>query len=67
MTTGGRAELPEFCSNLTIFGYQADLARERERHLPTARAVQIPKYGQIRTQSRLFVLREPSSNDVPVV
>jgi len=32
----------------------ADLARERDRHLTTARAVQIPKYGQIRTESRLF-------------
>ena len=33
---------------------QAGLARERERHLTTARAEQIPKYGQIRTESRLF-------------
>ena len=32
----------------------AVLARERERHLTTTRSEQIPKYGQIRTESRLF-------------
>jgi len=31
---------------------KADLARERERHLTTARAVQIPKYGQMATAGR---------------
>ena len=35
-------------------GPLADLARARERHLTTARAEQVPKYGQIRTESRLF-------------
>ena len=35
----------------TVFHY-ADLARERERHLTTARAVQIPKYGQMTTAGR---------------
>ena len=39
--------------------HQADLAIERERHLTTARAVQIPKYGQNKMESRL--LRAPSS------
>lgn len=28
--------------------------RERERHLTTVLAVQIPNYGQIRTESKLF-------------
>ena len=33
---------------------QADLARQLECHLATARVVQIPKYGQIRLESRLL-------------
>ena len=33
---------------------KADLARERDRHLTKARAIQMPKYGQIRTECRLF-------------
>ena len=37
----------------------ADLAREREHHLTTACTKQIPKYSQIRTESKLF--RMPSS------
>jgi len=32
--------------------YQADLAREQERRLTMARAVQIPKYGQMTTAGR---------------
>ena len=35
------------------------VSKERKRHLTTARAQQIPKYDQIRTESRLF--RTPSS------
>ena len=35
-----------------------NLAREQERRFTTARAVQMPKYGQSRTESRL--LRAPS-------
>ena len=34
----------------------ADLAREWNCHLMMAHAVQIPKYGQIRTKSRLFCM-----------
>ena len=34
----------------------------RERHLTTAPAVQIPKYDQMRAESRL-----PSSSDAPVL
>ena len=45
----------------------ADLARERERHLTTARAEQIPKYGQIRTESRLLPRALQLSSDVPVL
>ena len=41
---------------------KADLARESEHHLTTARAVQIPKYSQIGTESRLFCA--PSSRHV---
>ena len=41
-------------TNRSSTSNQADLARQREPHLTTARAVQIPKYGQIRTESRLF-------------
>ena len=36
----------------------ADLARERETHFKMAAAIQTPKYGRIRTESRLF--RAPS-------
>ena len=32
-----------------------DLARQRELDLTTARAEQLPKYSQIRTESRLFL------------
>ena len=41
-------------ANFRLLTRQADSARQREPHLTTARAVQIPKYGQIRTESRLF-------------
>ena len=41
--------------------------RIQERHLTTARAEQIPKYGQIRTESRLFRAALQSSSDVPVL
>jgi len=34
---------------------KSDLVRERERHFSTARAVQIPEHGQIRTKSRQFL------------
>ena len=37
---------------------KSDLARKRERHLRTVRVMQMPKYGQIRQESRL--LRAPS-------
>ena len=37
---------------------QADLAIEQERNSTSARAVQVPKYGQIRIEARL--LRAPS-------
>ena len=39
---------------MLISTHCADLAREWDCHLMTAHAVQIPKYGQIRTKSRLF-------------
>ena len=37
---------------------QVDLATGRERHSRKARALKLPKYGQITTESRLF--RVPS-------
>ena len=48
-----------FCKHWHKWYYFADLSREGKRHSTTARAEQIPKYGQIITESRL--LRAPSS------
>lgn len=39
---------------ISTLAEQADLARERELHLSTARALQIPKYGHFKTESTLF-------------
>ena len=41
-------------NGLVLLGlwYKADLARQRERHLTATHAVQIPKYGQIKMESR---------------
>ena len=41
-------------------------SKTTEPHLTTERAVQIPKYGQIRTESRLIRSLSPAS-DVPVL
>ena len=38
-----------------VFWARTSLSKRTDSHLTTARAVQIPKYGQIRTESRLFI------------
>ena len=50
--------LPRLCLGVVVSLCQthqwADLAREREHQLMTLHTEQIPKYGQIRTESRPF-------------
>ena len=53
-------------SETLLLQEEADLARQREPQLTTARAGQIPKYDRIRAESRLFpAMIKSSKTSVP--